>query len=141
MPQQLIEQCCLYYDRNLNLLTSVDGPCIIHRDFRAGNVIVDNGKLRGIIDWSSGRASFAEDDFCPMEHGEWTSDVQRKKSFLSGYANIRPVPDYRAIMPFLRLNRAIATVGFTVKSGTWNNRNSRAYRFHRQFLETLCKDL
>ena len=49
LPKSLIEQCLLYYDRNLNLLTSVDGPCIIHRDFRAGNVIVDNGKIRGII--------------------------------------------------------------------------------------------
>ena len=44
LPQPLIEQCRLYYNRNLNLLTSVDGPCIIHRDFRPGNVIVDNGK-------------------------------------------------------------------------------------------------
>ena len=141
LSQSLIEQCRLYYDRNLNLLASVDGPCIIHRDFRAGNVIVDNGKIRGIIDWSSGRASFAEDDFCPMEHGEWPSHPSSKKAFLSGYASIRQVPDYRAIMPFLRLNRAIATIGFTVKRGTWNNSNSRVYKFNRQFLEAFFKDI
>ncbi|MFI5343211.1 MAG: aminoglycoside phosphotransferase family protein [Chlamydiales bacterium] len=137
LPQPLIEQCRLYYDRNLNLLNSVDGPCIIHRDFRAGNVIIDNGKIRGIIDWSSGRASFAEDDFCPMEHGEWPSHPTSKKAFLSGYASIRPVPDYSAVMPFLRLNRAIATVGFTVKRGTWDNSNARVYQFNRRFLESF----
>lgn len=141
LPLQLIEQCRLYYDRNLNLLTSVDGPCIIHRDFRAGNVIVDNGKIQGIIDWSSGRASFAEDDFCPMEHGEWPSHPSSKKAFLSGYATIRPIPDYSTIMPFLRLNRAIATVGFTAKRGTWNGSNSRVYQFNRQFLEAFFKAL
>ena len=141
LPKELIEQCRLYYDRSVNLLISVDGPCIIHRDFRAGNVIVDNGKIQGIIDWSSGRASFAEDDFCPIEHGEWPSNIARKKSFLVGYASIRPVPDYSAIMPFLRLNRAIATVGFTVKRGTWDNNNSRVYQYNRQFLEAFFKDL
>lgn len=137
LPNELIEQCRLYYNKKINLLTSVDGPCIIHRDFRAGNVIIDNEEIQGVIDWSSGRASFAEDDFCPMEHGEWKSDVKRKKSFLSGYASIRPVPDYSAIMPFLRLNRALATVGFTVKRGTWDNINSRVYQFNRQFLEAF----
>jgi Ser/Thr protein kinase RdoA (MazF antagonist) len=137
LPQLLIEQCRRYYDRNLNLLTSVDGPCIIHRDFRAGNVIIDNEKIQGIIDWSSGRASFAEDDFCPMEHGEWPSNPTSKKSFLAGYASIRPVPDYTAIMPFLRLNRALATVGFTVKRGTWESSNARVYQFNRRFLETF----
>lgn len=43
LPKELIEQCRLYYDKKINLLTSVDGPCIIHRDFRSGNAIIDNG--------------------------------------------------------------------------------------------------
>jgi len=82
-----MEQCQLYYCRNNNLLNSVDGPCMIHRDFRAGNVIISEGQIRGIIDWSSGRASFAEDDFVTMEHGEWPSNPTRKKSFLAGYSS------------------------------------------------------
>jgi Ser/Thr protein kinase RdoA (MazF antagonist) len=141
LPIALMEQCRLYYDKNVNLLNSVDGPCIIHRDFRAGNVIVDGGKIKGVIDWSSGRASFAEDDFCFMEHWEWPTNSTNKKSFLEGYASIRPVPDYNAIMPLLRLNRAIATIGFTVKRGTWENSNSRVYQSNRQFLETFFRNL
>jgi Ser/Thr protein kinase RdoA (MazF antagonist) len=137
LPKALLEQCHRYYDSHLNLLDSVDGPCMIHRDFRPGNIIIDGGKIRGIIDWSSGRASFAEDDFCPMEHGEWPSNSTSKKSFLSGYASIRPIPNYNAIMPFLRLNRAIAAIGFTVKRGTWTSSNARLYQFNRQFLETF----
>ncbi len=140
LPLALLEQSIRYYGEHVNLLDSVDGPCLIHRDFRAGNVMVYNGKIQGIIDWSSGRSSFAEDDFCPMEHGEWPNHPARKKSFLEGYGSIRPIPDYNAIMPFLRLNRAIATIGFTVKRGTWESSNSRVYQFNRRFLETFFQN-
>lgn len=141
IPQALIEHCRTYYDKNLYLLQAADGPCIIHRDFRAGNVIIHHGKIEGIIDWASARSSFAEDDFCPMEHGEWPSCPSSKQSFLSGYASVRPVPEYSAIMPLLRLNRAIAIIGFTVKRGTWDNRDSQVYRSNRQFIETFFKEL
>lgn len=137
LPQALLEQCRQYYDTHRNLLEAVDGPCIVHRDFRPGNLIVNDGKLQGIIDWSSARASFAEEDFCSMEHGEWAIEPVCKKSFLAGYASIRPVPDYTAIMPLLRLSKAFATIGFTVKRGTWDKSHARVYQFNRGFLNTV----
>jgi Ser/Thr protein kinase RdoA (MazF antagonist) len=139
LPKLLLDQCRRYYDSHINLLASVDGPCIIHRDFRPGNVIIYDGKLQGIIDWASGRTSFAEEDFCPIEHGEWPMHGTCKKSFLTGYASIRPVPDYQAIMPLLRLSRAFATIGFMVKHGTWESSNTRLYHSNRCFLETFFK--
>lgn len=135
LPKTLLDQCRDYYNANINHLETVDGPCIIHRDFRPGNIIINNGKLQGIIDWASARAGFAEDDFCPWELGEWTTNFNNKQSFLNGYASIRPVPDYEAVMPFLRLNRAIATIGFTVKRGTWDNSSARLYKVNRDFLD------
>lgn len=137
MPKALLEQCRLYYDAHIDLLDSVDGPCIVHRDFRPGNVIVNEGKLQGIIDWVSARASFAEEDFCPLEHGEWSTNSTAKRSFLAGYASIRPVPDYSALMPLLRLSRAFATIGYMIKIGTWDSIHSRVYQFNRRFLETF----
>lgn len=133
LPKELIGKCRSYYNTHLYLLDSIDGPCIIHRDFRPGNVLVHAGKLQGIIDWSSARTGFAEEDFCLMEHGEWPN----KKAFLAGYASIRPVPNYMAIMTLLRLNKAIGTVGFTVKRGTWENSHARIYQLNRRFLETF----
>lgn len=135
LPNALMDQCRRYFNTHLHLLASVDGPCIIHRDFRPGNLIVYNGKLQGIIDWASGRASFAEEDFCPLEHGEWTTHPT-KKSFLAGYASIRPIPDYSPMMVLLRLSRAFNIIGYTVKSGTWKTSNARMYQYNRQFLET-----
>ncbi len=140
LPTDLLEQCRRYFDGHISLLTSVDGPCIIHRDFRPGNIIVNKGKLLGIIDWASGRASFAEEDFCPLGLGEWSIGMANKKSFLKGYSSIRPLPDYKAIMPLLQLNRTIATIGFTVKHGTWKERSSRLYNINREFLQNFFKD-
>lgn len=137
LPITLLEQCRRYYDTHVDFLTTVNSSCIIHRDFRPGNVIVHNGKIQGIIDWASGRASFSEEDFCPMEHGEWPTYFTSKTSFLAGYASIRSIPDYRAIMPLLRMSRAFATIGFTVKCKTWQTKNTHAYEFNRRFLETF----
>lgn len=136
LPDSLLEACRRHFDKDINLLLSADGPCVIHRDFRPGNIIASDGKARGIIDWSSGRGGFAEDDFCPLEFGEWPEGC--KDSFLKGYSSIRKVPDYKPMMPLLRLSRAVAAVGFTVKRGTWESRNSKLYKFSRRHLESLA---
>lgn len=135
LSKSLIEKVQQYYNAHLNLLESADGPCIVHRDFRPGNIIIYNNKIEGIIDWSSGRAGFTQEDFCSMEHTEWSIDSATKKSFLEGYSSIRPVPNYDTIMPLLRLSKAIATIGFTVKRGTYKNINAHLYGLNRHFLE------
>ncbi len=137
LPQPLLDQCRDYFNAHLDLLDLADGPCIVHRDFRPGNLIVRDGKLRGIIDWSAARSSFAQEDFVSMEHVAWPTYPINKKSFWAGYKSVRPVPDYHTMMPFLRLSKAIATIGFTVKRGTWDGRDAHLYQFNRRFLATL----
>lgn len=136
LPKSLLEICRNRFDKDIDLLLSADGPCIIHRDFHPGNVIVSKGKVGGIIDWSSSRGGFTEDDFCPLEFGGWP--VGCKNSFLEGYASIRKVPNYVPMMPLLRLSRAVAAIGFTVKRGTWTSRNSKLYQFNLRYLEFLA---
>ncbi len=135
LSEGLLNTCRRHFDKDIDLLLSADGPCIIHRDFRPGNLIASNGKINGIIDWSSGRGGFAEEDFCPLEFGEWPERC--KAPFLEGYAAIRKVPNYGPILPLLRLNRAVAAVGFTVKKGAWSSTHSRIYTLCRHYLEEL----
>lgn len=136
LPESLLETCRRHFDKDIDLLLSADGPCVIHRDFRPGNIIASDEKVRSIIDWSSGRGGFAQDDFCPLEFGEWPANC--KNSFLEGYVSVRKVPDYKPMMPLLRLSRAVAAVGFTVKRGTWESRNSKLYQFSLSHLESLA---
>jgi len=137
LPSTLLAKVRGYYDQHIDLLLSTDGPCIIHRDFRPGNLIIEHGNVRGIIDWSSARGGFAEEDFCPLEFGEWSNNSSYKNSFLEGYASVRNIPDYHRIMPLLRLSRAIGAIGFTVKRGTWEGKGKKIYQFNRQYLESV----
>lgn len=129
LPSSLLEKCDQYFKSHLDLLKNVDGPCVVHRDFRPGNLMIDQGKLQGVIDWAGARFSFAEEDFC--------NPFLSKPAFLSGYASVRPVPNYSTLMPLLLLNKAIASIGFTVKTGMWNSVHASLYQTHRQFLENF----
>lgn len=133
----VLEKCRQYYDQQVDMLVATDGPCIVHRDFRPGNLIIDEGKIQGIIDWSSARGGFAEEDFCPLEFGEWSTNPSCKQAFLAGYASLRQVPAYAPLLPLLRLSRAIAAIGFTVKRDIWQGQGSKIYQFSRQYLDSL----
>lgn len=43
LPKSLLETCRWHFDKDLNLLLSANGPCVIHRDFRPGNIIASDG--------------------------------------------------------------------------------------------------
>lgn len=137
LPKEIVKQCRLFYKDKIQLLRSTDGPCITHRDFRPGNTIVDKQKIAGIIDWSSARGSFAEEDFCSLDLNEWSDDPNKNKAFLEGYQSIRPLPDYHNVMSILLLNKAIATIGFTVKTSTWNNKNKCLYQRYLKLFEKI----
>ena len=139
LPKKILSQTQHFLDAHIHLLSSIDGPCIIHRDFRPGNIITFKNKLQGIIDWASARFGFAEEDFCSLELGEWSTTFDVKKAFLAGYASIRPVPNYQPIIRLLHLNRAFATLGFTIKQKTWNSTQSQLYTENRLFLDNFFK--
>jgi len=137
LPAALLKKCRDYFNTHINLLDSVDGPCMVHRDFRPGNLMVSDGRLQGIIDWATSRASAAQEDFATLEHcWEWPINSTYKESFLAGYVNIRPVPDY-SVVPLLRLSRALDVIGFTLKRGTWESSNASLYQFNRRFLDVF----
>jgi Ser/Thr protein kinase RdoA (MazF antagonist) len=141
LPNQLLERCRHFYETHVALLASVNGPCMVHRDFRPGNVIVHKGKIQGIIDWAGGRGGFAEEDFCSLEHWQWLIYPASKVAFFAGYASVHPIPNYTKIMPLLRIERALGAVGFTVKQGTWETLHTRLYQFNRRFLDEFHFDL
>lgn len=135
LPAIFIDQCQKFYETHLDSLLAVDGPCIVHRDFCPGNLFIHDGKVSGIIDWAGSGSGFAEEDFCAIEHDEWSMSKAHKKSFFEGYASIRSLPDYRTIMPILRINKALGIMGFTIKCGTWNNRHSALYESNKKYIE------
>lgn len=140
LSARMSKKCRLFYDQHINSLVSADGPCMVHGDFRPSNVFFNDNRLQGIIDWSSAHSGFAEEDFFPLEFGEWSNNAKIKNSFLEGYNEIRKIPNCNHIMPFLQLSRAIAIIGFTIKSETWESRNAVLYQLYLQSLKSLLKE-
>ncbi|WP_419420714.1 aminoglycoside phosphotransferase family protein [Legionella sp. D16C41] len=137
LPQVLLERCRCYMNEQLYLLKEVDGPCITHRDFRPGNILVENNKISGIIDWASGRASFAEEDFYSLEHAHCFSTLKVRQLFLQGYASVRTLPNYSRMLPILSLSKVIGMIGFMVKTGTWDTSHKKLYQYNYQLLKQI----
>ncbi|MGK5595504.1 MAG: aminoglycoside phosphotransferase family protein [Parachlamydiaceae bacterium] len=139
LSESIINQCLNGFKEHIDLLESVDGPCLTHRDFRPGNLMADQNCFQGVIDWSSARASFAEEDLSTLENGEWQNFPYAKKPFLRGYASIRPIPPYQKLLPLLALNKAVGAIGFTVKKGIWNTTHKDFYRAYYALLNKALK--
>lgn len=136
LPKALFAKSQTYFNDHINLLLDLsDGPCIVHRDFRPGNIIINNDQIQGIIDWSSARNSFAQEDFISIENMKWPEDL--KNYFYDGYQSIRPLPELDLILPLLRLSKAIATIGFIVKKNTYKTKDKSLYLEHLQILKSL----
>lgn len=137
LSKELLRRCRNFFEHNIHLLEQGDGPCIAHRDFRPGNILVFDRKIQGIIDWAGARSGFAEEDFCSLENGEWPFEKHHIASFHQGYGSVRPVPDLGRTLSLFKLFKAIATIGFLVKKGTSDSKNASLYRVFVDWIEKM----
>lgn len=56
LSDEVLQDCRTLYNRLRDSVGNVDGPCVVHRDYRAGNLLVQQSQLQGVIDWSSARS-------------------------------------------------------------------------------------
>jgi Ser/Thr protein kinase RdoA (MazF antagonist) len=129
--------CLELFAQQKEKLSGVDGPCLIHRDFRPGNVLVLGDRLSAIIDWASARFGFAEQDLATWESGEWPVSSAAKKSFYEGYASIRPVPDLGKVLKLLQLVRAVGVCGFIAKRGLADSTGKEPFQRNLQLLKAV----
>ncbi len=48
----LLDKAKKYVEQNMVSSEVFDGPCIVHRDFKPGNVFMHDDKITGLIDWA-----------------------------------------------------------------------------------------
>lgn len=132
---EILQRCKAYFYEHLYLLDHVEGPVLVHRDFRPGNMLVQDGKLCGFIDFASSAASFIEEDFIALELLYWSVDATSKEFFLEGYKIVRELPDYTKIMPLLCLVRAFNVLDFVVRTNIHETRSVEIYEFNKKYIE------
>ena len=94
MDESFVQRCCEHIMQLTQSFSDEEPTCLIHCDFRFGNVLRrKNGEL-SIIDFESSREGDGAYDFIKIwEQIGYQNNGQEWTSFLEGYASIRPLPE------------------------------------------------
>ncbi|MEO4052886.1 aminoglycoside phosphotransferase family protein [Solibacillus sp. CAU 1738] len=112
LSEELFETSVNYIENTLQLLPSPDGPALIHMDFRPGNILVQQNRVTGIIDFESTRIGSTEIDFTKINRDIWTKYPGTKEAYINGYNTIRPIIDLQQILPFYAFYDAFCSIGW-----------------------------
>lgn len=98
-----------------------DGPSFIHMDFRPANIIVNEDKVTGVIDFESVRFGSTEIDFTKLYRDFLRFDCSLYQSYKEGYNSIRPLIDLEVVLPFYQFTDAFNSIGWCKRRGIEKN--------------------
>lgn len=110
LDKELFEKCINHFERAFSVLPQPDGPCILHMDFRPGNILINENKVVGVIDFESARGGSSEIDFTKINRYVWEVNPRSRVRYTEGYSTIRPLIDLDTILPFYDFYDAFSTV-------------------------------
>lgn len=122
MSENLFVASLNFIEKSLLHLPNPDGPALIHMDFRPGNILVEQNRVTGIIDFESARMGSTEIDFTKINRDIWTKYPGTKEAYIAGYNTIRPMIDLQQILPFYAFYDAFCSVGWGEKRGAEQHR-------------------
>ncbi len=96
-------------------LPTPDGPCWVHADFRPANILVEDGRITGLIDFESARGGSADFDFVKVSHALFDTRPGSREAFLAGYDTVRPHPDLTRTLPYYRLHNAVGGLAWCIR--------------------------
>ncbi len=137
VSHELLAKSEQVFQKLLPNASDLDGPSIIHRDYRPGNILMNNKQtIIGIIDFENAMGGFTQDDFSRMEIMMWTKYPKLRIPFLEGYNSIRKLPNLD-FLPLLKVCKLLGAIGFTVVRKTWNNKHADSYKNNIVMLTSL----
>ncbi|QTH45262.1 aminoglycoside phosphotransferase family protein [Cohnella sp. LGH] len=121
LDSKLYEKCIRHFDGVFSALPDPDGPCVVHMDFRPGNIWVNGNEIAGIIDFESARGGSSEIDFTKVNRYIWEVDPRTKIPFIEGYKSIRPMLALEKVLPFYDFYDAFCAVVWCKNRGIEKN--------------------
>lgn len=121
LPPQLYKRAIEKFEEMKHQLPPPDGPSFVHMDFRPANIIVDNNKVSGIIDFESVRFGSTEMDFTKLYRDFLCLDTTLYESYREGYNSIRTLIDLEEVLPFYQFTDAFNSIGWCKRRGMEKN--------------------
>ncbi|MDL5141691.1 aminoglycoside phosphotransferase family protein [Bacillus atrophaeus] len=121
LDESLYKQAIEKFENMKLQLPPSDGPSFIHMDFRPANIIVDEDKVSGMIDFESVRFGSTEIDFTKLYRDFLCFDLTLYQSYQEGYNTIRPLIDLEVVLPFYQFTDAFNSIGWCKRRGIEKN--------------------
>ncbi|MDL4840908.1 phosphotransferase family protein [Aquibacillus rhizosphaerae] len=121
LDEHLYNKAIETFKRMKQELPSAVGPSFVHMDFRPANIIVDEEKVSGVIDFESVRFGSTEIDFTKLYRDFLSYDDSLYIAYQEGYNSIRPLIDLENVLPFYRFTDAFNSIGWCKRRGIENN--------------------
>jgi aminoglycoside phosphotransferase (APT) family kinase protein len=121
LDEQLYKKAIEKFVKMKQQLPSPDGPSFVHMDFRPANIIVDNDKISGMIDFESVRFGSTEIDFTKLYRDFLSVDANLYNAYQEGYNSIRPLIDLENVLPFYGFTDAFNSIGWCKRRGIEKN--------------------
>ncbi|PGS49938.1 aminoglycoside phosphotransferase family protein [Bacillus sp. AFS041924] len=121
LDKQLYNKSIEKFEKMKQQLPSPDGPSFVHMDFRPANIIVNNEKVSGIIDFESVRFGSTDMDFTKLYRDFLSFDVNLYNAYKEGYNNVRPLIDLENVLPFYQFTDAFNSIGWCNRRGIEKN--------------------
>jgi len=115
IPLELKVKLEKFFELEMNRDHKVAGPCLVHFDYRPGNLLVENGKLVGVIDFETSRGGSAEIDFTKIAEYIWKVYPNMKNAFIRGYESIAELPDIEETLPLFSIHNAVGGLVWCVR--------------------------
>jgi Ser/Thr protein kinase RdoA (MazF antagonist) len=122
LDEPLFKKAIGKFEEMKQQLPSPDGPSFVHMDFRPANIIVDDDKVLGMIDFESVRFGSTEVDFTKLYRDFLSFDDSLYQAYQEGYQSIRPLIDLEKVLPFYRFTDAFNSIGWCNRRGIEKNR-------------------
>ena len=121
LDERLYRQAIEKFENMKLQLPPSDGPSFIHMDFRPANIIVDEDRVSGMIDFESVRFGSTEIDFTKLYRDFLSFDISLYRSYQEGYETIRPLIDLEVVLPFYQITDAFNSIGWCKRRGIEKN--------------------
>jgi len=121
LPTILYKKSLDKYEEMKLQLPVPDGPSFIHMDFRPANILVDDNKVSGVIDFESVRFGSTEIDFTKLYRDFLSFNPALYKAYREGYNSIRPLIDLEIVLPFYQFTDAFNSIGWCKRRGMEKN--------------------
>ncbi len=97
-----------FLENYIDLIPTNFEPVFVHHDYNPGNILAENGKIKGIVDFDYAHASHGQRDLVKAANNFWIREDVDREHLYEGYREVRELDrSFKENEPVYRLETLI----------------------------------